>query len=372
MKRYCMLPLLVVPLFAVRAATDAPLNVISMEKEIGKPGFFYLDPEFDAKSMLVCFDGGKNRAAQMSAIWVGKLDRNTGQFVDHNYVFIAKQAPYVFASNGPEWGYSQNGMAIYYTAFHEQSSTMHQFRFMNGESTELNPSSTFNTVANYPSKNPGDPECSVLAGIWPEALSGEEMPWTVIPEDHPENQVFFTIAVEGKGPRFIPGHRAVVTNQRYDGIVQIAWFDIDSSVYTQLTFDPVNKDSAQFFNAPEYGGELMFFARQNEDKEYGIYRNIGNKWTLVKTLYAPPGAVFYSGQSVSHKGKTYLSTAVLYSSSGNGVMYLCSMEDGRLIQVSKNDSTKRSMDLEVISTGEKLFAYYYDYLTGKLYLSVLQ
>ena len=111
---------------------------------------------------------------------------------------------------------------------------------------------------------------------------------------------------------------------------------------------------------------------QNEDKEYGIYRNIGNKWTLVKTLYAPPGAVFYSGQSVSHKGKTYLSTAVLYSSSGNGVMYLCSMEDGRLIQVSKNDSTKRSMDLEVISTGEKLFAYYYDYLTGKLYLSVLQ
>lgn len=89
-------------------------------ERVGHPNIFYLDPEFEPAGARIVFQDQQDRA------WVGVLDPATGLCVSPTCrdalvgIGLQRFPDRRFFFNGPEWGVSTNGAAIYYSKYIEQ------------------------------------------------------------------------------------------------------------------------------------------------------------------------------------------------------------------------------------------------------------
>lgn len=359
----------------VSSASTAPVEAVTLirEQEVGRSGAFYMDPEFHARTFQVAFYLGE-KLTDCNQVYLGQLDPDTGFFVSHEYQHIDRAAPIYATLNGPEFGESREGVAVYYTGI-DENHRFHTFRFRDGQTTQLDQGNDF-VVANYASNNASDPAALVFGARYsPRLLVGVRRPWTIFSEDRPNEQQTFYSASIGKGPRFIPGRRQVTTNMAdHRGRHQIALYDFDQDSTTRLTWDADDKESAVMFAAPELGGEMLLFAQVNVVNGGGdairIYRESYGKWKRYRQLDAPVGATYQNVQAVSYKGRSFFTVNRKHEGSYNNDILLLSM-DGQLELVVSGSASMKRFDPETVLSGEHLFIYYYDLATGRLYMSDL-
>lgn len=349
------------------------------EVEIGAPGIRYWDPEFDPVEKLAAFYIGTDK------LYIGKIDPNTGRFTGHDYEFIGDTPSIVLTFNGAEFGYSKKGVGVYYTGL-DRNGNPRMFRYRDGESVQLDPEGFGGmpyaiAYSFYPSKDREGESTSVLGILlrsdqllseYSSFLTSDQKPWAVFDEERPEEADTFTMASIGKGPRFVPGNtRQVITNLKDGGgVVQVARYDRGTGEMTQLTFDSGSKVSSQAFRAPELGDEMLIFSLMEGNKAVRIYRQDGDKWSRLYEMTAPDGAEFVNVQEFDFRGKSYILLEQDYSKARSTVNMI-SIDGKSNIEVSGNTLMRR-YDPESLVSGDRLFIYYYDFFTGKLYLTAME
>jgi hypothetical protein len=362
----CTLILSFCPIRADQTATQkAPRITLTSEEQLSLPGEVYKDPEFDQSMFYFSFMDLKNQ------INIGKIDPATGKPVSHNYRVVATANPFLPTFNSGEWGYSQKGIGQYYTG-KDAKGFLHVFRFQNNTITQLD-KGDFNIVGNLPSKNPAEPYAYVMGSTDYPLDPNSSKPGKVFREDNPSKMIDIPIAKLGfKGPRFVPGKHAVVTNIKdAAGVLQAAYFDIDTQKLTQLTFDDGNKESSLFFQAAENNNALMFFSLVDGGKSIRVYQNVNNKWQLYKELLPPRQTTFDGVESFSYKGKTFLSAQVNFNTTPNHSQIAVLSIDGKLFQTVSKGSPVMRQDAEVLVSGDKIYIYYYITPVFSFYLSTL-
>lgn len=346
-----------------RAPLCAEMVSVVREVEIGAPNVLYMDPEFEPKTFQVAFCKNLNRLS------LGQIDPATGHFVNHEYTFIDTIAPMFITFNGPEWGYSQHGAAIYYTKL-DSHRRYHNFRYLNGKITQLD-RGNFNLVTNYPSSNSDDPAAFVMGAYALQTLL-DGPTWGMFCESKPAEIKSFTMAKIGKGPRFVPGRQQVTTNVTdLNGTTQLALYDFASNRTVQSTFDADDKDSGFVFPAPELQGEPLYICLVNSGAAIRVYRQRGTTWERFAEI--PILSSSYPNlQAFAFRGKTYFSfNRESRALPGSNDIVIASLDGKAMLTVSNPNVAMKRFDPETLVSGEKLFVYYYDLTTRKLFLSVV-
>jgi hypothetical protein len=365
---------------------------IVAEQEVGAPGLQYFDVELNPLTFEVIFFQSRRSEEGNSAVYLGQLDPDTGFFVDHNYQYLDDATSMFLTFNGPEWGTSQQGDAVYYTK--SVNGRPHTFRYRNGVVSQLD-SGRFNLVANYPSSNPDDPQALVMGMFLSKDLLRKKFVWGVFPEDNPSALRTFEIDQIGKGPRFIPGRSAVTTNVRdVTGRVQVAIFDYALNQTLRISDDADDKDSAVGFLAPELNGELLIVARTKMGQGLRVYRRVRSShpvadfiiprntpfrrqiipdrtdWSAFRDVTLPRNKSLQNLQVLTYQNKTYFTYDVADSRGGDsGDIVLQSLDGSVDVVVSDPNVAMKRFDAETLISGDKLLIYYVDANSGRLFRS---
>ncbi|WP_218081439.1 DUF7948 domain-containing protein [Anthocerotibacter panamensis] len=239
-------------------------------------------------------------------LWLAPVEASTGAWMPPSGKAIqldTNLSPFSVTSNGPEWALAQGGARIVYTKDINGTPNLAQARLANGVWQVETLQKGSQRRSPIGSKEPNDPKPRILYSTvtaGPDNLAWRELDdsrtETIVPGNNPRNG------------RWVFGERAIIlTINDAQGISQVAKYDIDTGLLTQLTFDPIKKTAPFAWHETSLGGELVFFARL-DFSTVGIYRNIGGTWTMVEALRPPSDyAHIQSPEPFFFQGTTYVS-----------------------------------------------------------------
>ena len=101
---------------------------------------------------------------------------------------------------------------------------------------------------------------------------------------------------------------------------QIYTYDTDSGELEQLTSNPQGVLGGMMWQAPEFRNEYVFFTMAKFRQQILVYRKLPGadrvlRWTIVKTIDAPPALpFFFSPEVFTHNGRSYIFAEVSSSS----------------------------------------------------------
>jgi hypothetical protein len=269
------------------------------------------DFEFD-------FDHSAGRFAWISdanELWVGHVDPATGAFSPLTGKAELVDAGAVVPGNGAEWAATTTGNRIVYNK-HPSSSWFMKIGEARFDGTQwqkkLVPFTTRHIMPLGNSETVGSlaPILSlVLVGLPSEPqLACHVLDFPGVPQMVPQSQ-------GATGGRWVPGKFELTFSAPIGGGRQAFHYDGFAQATEQLTFDNTHKQTVFMWEAPEFGGEEVFFAsaKANELSQIRVYRSLDPDqdgefdWTVVKTLNPPtPGIYFWSPEPFVHNGKSYI------------------------------------------------------------------
>lgn len=285
-----------------------PLDTFTLdEAQVSAPGLSMPDPEFDPVSQRVAW-----QTLEGEEVWVADIDPLTGAFVpaDGRGVLVDTDVgPISAGRNGPEWVQTDLGAELVYVV--EDGSTWRLARATERSPgdwwAEVMPGRT-KGVSPIGSLDVGDPAARVRYVF--ETPDGDYLlGWREL--DRPATE--FRLDTTLRFARWVPGERVINGASKVNGVDQIVLYDIDSDRYRQVTFDPTDKTSSFFWDAPELGGTRVFLVARgvipNEPDEIAVYRDDGaGGWIEHKVITMPPGYPFVvSPEPFTWDGRSYIS-----------------------------------------------------------------
>ncbi len=288
---------------------------------VGEMSGGYGDPEFNDSVHQVVFQDRQNR------VWIGDVDPETGLFktptgrdylMDENINVIFDRPPRGrrFSTNGPEWTRDAQGHFVVYTKEDAQG-VMHQWmaRLVERKSVvkQLTHGET-DCFGNMPSRfHDGQPPRLAFTIDWP--FPKAKAAWIFFDKPDEWHKIpSFDANLMSMWSAFSPQFLFI---QRLPGasVGQAALADAATGDIVVLTDDDGDKNDAQLFNAPEFGGERMLLC--NVDNSFlAIYRDEKrdgkSPWKRFATLSLPSDSPF----------KHIVSPEVIASATGiGGVSY---------------------------------------------------
>ncbi len=239
---------------------------------IGATNVSYLAPEFLPGGAQVAFQDGFNQ------LWRAQLDPLTGRFLSaagQDLLVDAGLTPLTNPANGPEWGRSTNGPALFYNRTTASGRRQIWRARLNGNTVttnQLTASATDETFGVRAGQEGTNASVKILFDLGNNAVSAkswadENSPGTILalprhaggPQDGRWLPNGVDIAYAG-----IPLLQVTQQIMRYSTATQTAKF---------LTDEPGNKTDVAGFLAPEFGGELCYAAVVDRDA-IAIYRDL--------------------------------------------------------------------------------------------------
>jgi hypothetical protein len=273
------------------------------------------DPEFDHLGFQVTWqDENEN-------LWVAPVDRVTGNININSAVQLdtelAPNAPISSRNatgNGPEWVFTSGGSQIVYTLLVRPVGPR-------GWRIAVAPGGLVNgprgLVGGAPEGTKVANDSDPLVGYYFTPSPGRRrVAWFHLNNPSSVGIVPFEI----KSPfRWASGEHVLVTTARVGQVDQVVFFDPIRRTFFQLTSDRESiKSKPQMWQAPEFGGERVFFAleqnsRRGEPRQIGVYRVINGSWTKFKTIIPPSDPTLPIIDSPEHfvfKGQSYIVMAM--------------------------------------------------------------
>ncbi len=278
-----------------------------------------LDPEFNQDKGLFTWvdilDG---------SIWVSRIDRASGRFIpeDGRGQLIERSAAPVgglgFSLNGPEWVLGAPTDYIIYTRYDSTSPQSAELArlgaaFVNAKGQwvrrTISPDVPLNSP--YGSENPTD----AAPRITYNDANGNHY-WRVINDPATEELLPGLV-----GTGLLPAVRHVRDSERQAvvypltvaGVPQVHWYDTQTKVFEQITFDAGTKEQPWIWRAPDFGNGLVMLTTIDTDK-LGFYVKqpdgggaSGSTWERRLTISAPEaGGRFFSTEPFVYDGKSYV------------------------------------------------------------------
>jgi hypothetical protein len=284
-----------------------PRFSIGPDVQLGDKRLSYLDTQIWQDNGLMCWQSGND-----NTIWMCQLDPQTGDLIppDGRGTKIAVGAPFTGnvlldvlfgigvhgTSNAAEWGFSQQGLGLYFT-IEDENGVYQQAKCLlknapNLQVEQLTFGGTIDRLGNIPSTDANDPK--VRLGYYeinqwrltppPDAFWQHDDPGAVkkrVPLDvFPPN-----------GPRWIPGEHALLTYlYDADGTVQVASFNVDTDKSTFLTRAPGNHVDARILLDPDTGKQRYLVCLE-DNHALAIYERVLKFWVKCRLIYPPPNAI---------------------------------------------------------------------------------
>jgi len=314
--QFCSASLL---LLVVSTTTAAPLPLgnagtfVVQDQIITDPKIKFYDPEFDQPGQqVVWMDDFRNLwVAQMNADGAFIPSDGRGTLVDIGVASIDS------VGNGPEWAYAAGGSQVVYT---KQIKNNYFLARAIPDPTQTN-GWRVEVIAN--SKGDGNPFGSKdrndltprIRYIPDIANRGRFTSWLELNNPAISGAVADSTV---QGGRWIEGLRAMTVTIQARALRQVAQFDIDSGVLTQLTFGSGAKAESAMWPAPEFNNEYVLLTLIDQ-RYVGIYRKINGMWTQVN-LISPPSPELYIGspEPFVYNGKSYVSYTTARGPGNNG------------------------------------------------------
>jgi hypothetical protein len=148
--------------------------------------------------------------------------------------------------------------------------------------------------------------------------------WRKLSQLDVENVLPLSQLTDGNSRRWVPDSRKIFFQGHPPGDPQLRdqvyIYDTDSGELEQLTFNPLGVVGGMMWRAPEFKNEYVFFTMAKFRQEILVYRKLPGadrvlRWTIVKTIAAPPGLPFFwSPEVFVHNGRSYIFFQVSVSS----------------------------------------------------------
>jgi hypothetical protein len=336
---------------------------VADDQVVSDPAASLPDPEFDnASSQLVWeYDDG-------SELWVGDIDPATGALLprDGRGTLIAVDVAEInLAKNGPEWMLSSNGSEVVYAKRIGADWNLHRaVETAPGLWTSSVVPDSLGGMGPIGSQDAGDPTPRALFLRQPGGVGYRlwmrELDDVGTERIAPQMMAF---------PRWVPGERAMVGSRDVNGIGRIAKWDLDTGLTEDLTLDGVDHGSVFFFNAPELGGEQLFFTTHAESpgrpETLVTWRRVGGVWQPQRQITMPPAFPFViSPEPFEWDGRSYVSFLAsqepLNSDNGRSVVYVATLipQAGDAYRLISNSTPMIRKDPESYVGGARPWVYY--------------
>jgi len=148
--------------------------------------------------------------------------------------------------------------------------------------------------------------------------------WRKLSQLDVENVLPLSQLTDGNSRRWVPDSGKIFFQGHPPGDPQLRdqvyIYDTDSGELEQLTFNPLGVVGGMMWRAPEFKNEYVFFTMAKFRQEILVYRKLPGadrvlRWTIVKTIAAPPGLPFFwSPEVFVHNGRSYIFFQVSVSS----------------------------------------------------------
>jgi hypothetical protein len=296
-------------------------------RAIGAPNVRILDPEFEPDEGRFCWiSEGDQEVSGDETLWLGRADPVTGLFDPPDGKFESADFGSIvgvrFIGNGCEWAQTASGPAIVYTkldggttlkdrevAYASKASGVWQAaQLVDGDGT----------YAPIASTDPGDttPGVAYQGFIDPTGPGIDRAIYLRFIDDPASEQMIPTTdELFTPGARWVPDSNSVIFTRPMNAEGtgrQVFLYDMDTEILEQVTDNATEKWSASMWQAPEYGGESIFLAL--EDEEYlGIYRKLDTDgdgvftWTQTHIVDPPASGTFiWSPEPFVVDGKSYI------------------------------------------------------------------
>jgi hypothetical protein len=295
------------------------------------------DYEFDsARKGVFCqacnFGKGNSRlvfSAADNTLWVGYVDFQTGAFIPSDgrgELIDTNAAAATDYGNGPEWTDSQSGSSFSYTRY-----TPGQPHSDQTASVAVATQGAGGWTITVPANGTGRASpAGTLDGTDPDPrlnyVSGDKSAWywRKLSQLDVENVLPLSQLTDGNSRRWVPDSRKIFFQGHPPGDPQLRdqvyIYDTDSGELEQLTFNPLGVVGGMMWRAPEFKNEYVFFTMAKFRQEILVYRKLPGadrvlRWTIVKTIAAPPGLPFFwSPEVFVHNGRSYIFFQVSVSS----------------------------------------------------------
>lgn len=358
----------VVRLIPGRGTLGLPGLLTSTDVIIGDSTVSYIDPEFlDDERLMVWQDG-------TGEVWTCHVDPDTGNmlppdgkghYAGHAAPLLTKANPlFDVTYNGPEFGWSQQGIVVYYSQF--EGLDILRYNLTTQQIDMPFSGKTQNTRALISSKERTFPGTLVMYARIGDANNriGKQIFNEWFDDSEPEvvHEVP-RIKAGTSGPQWIPGQRAILAQYPDSkGIDQVCRYDIDTKAFTILTDTPGNKIDSFPFEAPEYPGEILFLTL-NERKHLEVYRSVNGRSIRILRLPAPEttgdtSSGMKSAEPVIFQGKTYFTYLADYQNQITRIAFAAL--DGQISTWISPAGPLDQFDPEGVVLDDHLYVYYYD------------
>lgn len=303
---------------ASAALTQPALAEFVPNERPATPNLRLLDPEFNMGRGLFTWvdiiDG---------SIWVGAMDRASGDFIpaDGRGTLIERKVAPIgglgFSLNGPEWVLGASGDAIVYTRYDRESPNDPALAQLGAAVLNSRGRWVVRTVGpeqalNSPfgSDSPDDPAPRITYNDAQGSHYWREL------HDPATEELLPGLVGTGLLPavRHVrdSARRAVVYPLAVESVPQVHWYDTQTKVFEQITFDPGAKEQPWIWRAPDFGNALVMLTTVAADK-LGFYVKVsspeqpGSTWERRMTIEAPePGGRFFSTEPFVYDGRSYV------------------------------------------------------------------
>ncbi|MBI1347635.1 hypothetical protein GC163_15255 [bacterium] len=345
-----------------------PGLLTSTDIVIGDSSVSYVDPEFLPEERLMVWQAGDGD------VWLCDVDPETGDMLpaDGKGQYAGRAAPLLTKANpffdvtynGPEFGVSQQGIALYYSQF--DGLDIVRYDVASQQIDFPTPANTKNTRALISSKEATFPGTLVMYARIGNAdnPAGKQIFNEWFDDSQPDIiHAVPRIKAGTSGPQWIPGQRAIIA-QYPDarGVEQVCRYDIDTEQFTLLSSTPGDKIDSFAFEAPEYPGEMLFLTL-NQRKWLEVYRQHGEQWQRILRVTAPESTArtssgLKSAEPVNYQGKTYIT---YLADDGDTItrIALASLDGGINTWVSE-PGTLDQFDPEGVVLDDNFYVYYYE------------
>ncbi len=265
---------------------------VRQDVRLGAANVSYLQPEFLPGGAQIAFQDGGNK------LWRGEIDALTGFFRSasgQDLLVDTGLAPLEVSVNGPEWGLSANGPALFYTK--PGSSGRQQVwraRLGNGVAVaQLTGSQSSDSFGVRVSQEPADASVKMAFNVG--NIASATMSWA--DESSPLSVLPLPRHAGGsRNGRWLPDSADIA----YSGIppaqpvpTQIARYRTAAGTPALISNDSGDKTDVCGFLAPEFDGELCY-AAVVDHTAIAVYRdlqdNANGLYTRIATLTFPPTA----------------------------------------------------------------------------------
>lgn len=370
--------LLVVMAGFVGITTGPAIAGVGTDERIGQPGVYYVDPELHAPTRRMVWQDYIN-----NDVWVCQIDTQTGRLLPANGKGLrapVKTVP-IFTSvttsgsfNGPELGFSAQGLFTYYT-IRDANGVNQTARFGpldrgSASYRQISQDVRYGRSGALPTQLGNLPNAAIL-NIYLDRFRGRTG-WSY--ENTPEiKNAIPTGDISLKGPRWIPGEFAISTNVKTDSRTkQAAIYDIQSDTLTTITNDSGHKTEVFVFNCPETGTRAAMCLVGNAQRELAVYKEASPFWQKIASIPAPKFIVgrglatarIFLPEPFVFQGKSYFTFVVgkvdvdTLTVNGPSQVFVAQLGRPEAVQVGSAIPAGR-IDPEVLVLPDRVYLYYY-------------